>query len=113
MHEKQGCINVTEPAFVQLGCAHKWVQNELEEIYCACRGNLCNADLSTASASSAQWPHQQLMTMMSWRMLILMLSPLFSVLPLPVVLQFLLQFNIFICSNASSIHQLPLFVRGP
>lgn len=53
MYERQGCINVTEPAFVQMGCTHKWVQNELEEIYCACRGQLCNVDLATASASSA------------------------------------------------------------
>ena len=37
MHEKRGCINVTTPTFVQLGCTHKWVQNELEEIYCACK----------------------------------------------------------------------------
>ncbi|KAL7073825.1 hypothetical protein ACQ4LE_007660 [Meloidogyne hapla] len=53
MHEKRGCINVTTPTFVQLGCTHKWVQNELEEIYCACKGNLCNFDLATASESSA------------------------------------------------------------
>ena len=62
MHEKRGCMNVSEPSFVQLGCAHKWVQNELEEIYCACRGPLCNVDLSTASASSApaapSWRHR-------------------------------------------------------
>ncbi|CAK5073308.1 unnamed protein product [Meloidogyne enterolobii] len=54
MHEKRGCINVTTPTFVQLGCTHKWVQNELEEIYCACKGNTCNFDLATASQSLAE-----------------------------------------------------------
>nr|CAD2186904.1 unnamed protein product [Meloidogyne enterolobii] len=54
MHEKRGCINVTTPTFVQLGCTHKWVQNELEEIYCACKGNTCNFDLAAASQSSAE-----------------------------------------------------------
>ncbi|KAF7638510.1 hypothetical protein Mgra_00002188 [Meloidogyne graminicola] len=54
MNEKRGCINITAPtSFVQFGCTHKWVQNELEEIYCACKGNLCNFDLATASESSA------------------------------------------------------------
>uniref|UniRef100_A0A914HKI4 Uncharacterized protein n=1 Tax=Globodera rostochiensis TaxID=31243 RepID=A0A914HKI4_GLORO len=53
MHERQGCMNASERSFVQLGCSHKWVANEQEEIFCACRGNLCNSDLSTASASSA------------------------------------------------------------
>ncbi|KAL3084203.1 hypothetical protein niasHT_039329 [Heterodera trifolii] len=57
MHERQGCMNTSERTFVQLGCSHKWVANEQEEIFCACRGNLCNSDLSSASASSVPRPN--------------------------------------------------------
>jgi hypothetical protein len=54
IHEKQGCINVTNHKEVQLGCMHKWMNNEEEELACLCRGDNCNADLHTASLSNAK-----------------------------------------------------------
>ena len=68
INEKQGCINVTGHHKVcnwwstvkkhicfqiQLGCSHKWMNNEEEELFCACIGDLCNGDLNTASASKS------------------------------------------------------------
>jgi hypothetical protein len=50
LHEKQGCINVTDGTQIQLGCTHKF-NDEGEELYCACQGDSCNEDLSTASQS--------------------------------------------------------------
>lgn len=38
---------------IQLGCSHKWMSNEEEELYCACTGNHCNRDLATASLNKA------------------------------------------------------------
>ncbi|KAI1720519.1 hypothetical protein DdX_04754 [Ditylenchus destructor] len=52
IHEKQGCINVTDISQVQLGCTHKWMNNEEEELFCTCKGRLCNEDLSTINASA-------------------------------------------------------------
>ncbi|KAK0410644.1 hypothetical protein QR680_005251 [Steinernema hermaphroditum] len=50
INEKQGCINVTDHSQIQLGCTHKWM-DEFEELFCACEGDMCNRDLSTASRS--------------------------------------------------------------
>lgn len=38
---------------IQLGCSHKWMSNEEEELHCACIGDRCNRDLATASLNSA------------------------------------------------------------
>ncbi|KAE9548131.1 hypothetical protein FO519_008661 [Halicephalobus sp. NKZ332] len=51
IHEKQGCINVTDNLKIQLGCSHKWMNNQEEELLCACVGENCNKDLTTASLS--------------------------------------------------------------
>jgi len=51
IHEKQGCINVTDNLKIQLGCSHKWMNNQEEELLCACVGDNCNKDLTTASLS--------------------------------------------------------------
>uniref|UniRef100_A0A7E4UXD5 Activin_recp domain-containing protein n=1 Tax=Panagrellus redivivus TaxID=6233 RepID=A0A7E4UXD5_PANRE len=53
IHEQQGCINVTDTHKIQLGCSHKWMNNEEEELFCACSGALCNSDLGSASRSTA------------------------------------------------------------
>lgn len=34
-----------------MGCTHKWMNNEEEELYCACSGDNCNKDITTVSAS--------------------------------------------------------------
>uniref|UniRef100_A0A914BWH5 Uncharacterized protein n=1 Tax=Acrobeloides nanus TaxID=290746 RepID=A0A914BWH5_9BILA len=60
IHEKQGCINVTDSHKIQHGCTHKWMSNEEEELLCACSGEQCNKDLSTASASFASTTSQNL-----------------------------------------------------
>ncbi|VDD94876.1 unnamed protein product [Enterobius vermicularis] len=53
MSERQGCINVTDSENVQLGCTHTWMDNEEEQLFCACKGDMCNQDLATASLSEA------------------------------------------------------------
>lgn len=53
LNERQGCINVTDNHHIQLGCSHKWMNDEEEEVYCACMGDRCNRDLSTASLNHA------------------------------------------------------------
>ncbi|KAL3984617.1 hypothetical protein ACH3XW_35265 [Acanthocheilonema viteae] len=53
LNERQGCINVTDNHHIQLGCSHKWMSNEGEELYCACIGDRCNRDLATASLNKA------------------------------------------------------------
>ncbi|KAM3717797.1 hypothetical protein ACO02O_01814 [Dirofilaria immitis] len=53
LNERQGCINVTDNHHIQLGCSHKWMSNEEEELYCACIGDRCNRDLATASLNKA------------------------------------------------------------
>uniref|UniRef100_A0A915D2G6 Protein quiver n=1 Tax=Ditylenchus dipsaci TaxID=166011 RepID=A0A915D2G6_9BILA len=52
IHVKQGCINVTDNSHIQLGCSHKWMNNEEEELYCACAGDNCNENLQSVSAAS-------------------------------------------------------------
>ncbi|VDK42856.1 unnamed protein product [Anisakis simplex] len=68
MNERQGCINVTDDYQVrcsssskhydsttmqmQFGCSHKWMNNEEEELLCACRGDKCNRDLLSASQNN-------------------------------------------------------------
>ncbi|KAF8385395.1 hypothetical protein PRIPAC_74537 [Pristionchus pacificus] len=54
--ERQGCINVTDSNQIQLGCAHKWMDGNFEEIRCACKGNLCNRDFLTATSTTVL-PH--------------------------------------------------------
>ncbi|CAD5232261.1 unnamed protein product [Bursaphelenchus xylophilus] len=58
IHEKQGCLNVTDHNQIQMGCSHKWMNNEEEELFCACTGDNCNLDLHTASLSLSHgiWP---------------------------------------------------------
>uniref|UniRef100_A0A0N5AE65 Activin_recp domain-containing protein n=1 Tax=Syphacia muris TaxID=451379 RepID=A0A0N5AE65_9BILA len=51
LSERQGCINVTDSENIQLGCTHKWMDNEEEQLFCACKGDMCNQDLATASLS--------------------------------------------------------------
>uniref|UniRef100_A0A915PLZ0 Uncharacterized protein n=1 Tax=Setaria digitata TaxID=48799 RepID=A0A915PLZ0_9BILA len=53
LNERQGCINVTDNHHIQLGCSHKWMSNEEEELHCACLGDRCNRDLATASLNKA------------------------------------------------------------
>ncbi|MFH4978005.1 hypothetical protein AB6A40_004714 [Gnathostoma spinigerum] len=53
LNERQGCVNVTDSFQIQLGCSHKWMDNDEEELYCACKGNRCNRDLATASRGRA------------------------------------------------------------
>ncbi|KAI6190181.1 hypothetical protein M3Y97_00088900 [Aphelenchoides bicaudatus] len=50
IHEKQGCVNVTDPRNVKYGCVHKWTNNE-EEISCICPGDDHNIDINTCAAS--------------------------------------------------------------
>ncbi|KAI6185323.1 hypothetical protein M3Y98_00010300 [Aphelenchoides besseyi] len=50
IHEKQGCLNVTDRRHVLIGCEHKWMEGE-EEIQCSCMGDDCNANIYTASHS--------------------------------------------------------------
>ncbi|CAI4227088.1 unnamed protein product [Auanema sp. JU1783] len=52
MSEKQGCINVTDSSMVHKGCSRKWMQNEYEEVMCACEGDNCNRDEFTAIADN-------------------------------------------------------------
>lgn len=54
--ERQGCINVTDSYQIQLGCSHKWMDNEEEELFCACKGSLCNQNLATASLNHCAFP---------------------------------------------------------
>lgn len=51
IHEKQGCVNVTDHRYVKLGCQHKWTNNE-EELNCLCAGNDCNIDINSAASST-------------------------------------------------------------
>ncbi|EFO20451.1 hypothetical protein LOAG_08040 [Loa loa] len=53
LNERQGCINVTDNHHIQLGCSHKWMSNEEEELHCACIGDRCNRDLAIASLNNA------------------------------------------------------------
>ncbi|VDM39465.1 unnamed protein product [Toxocara canis] len=53
LNERQGCINVTDSYQMQLGCSHKWMDSEEEELLCACKGERCNRDLATASLNHA------------------------------------------------------------
>uniref|UniRef100_A0A0M3I5Z7 Urokinase plasminogen activator surface receptor-like n=1 Tax=Ascaris lumbricoides TaxID=6252 RepID=A0A0M3I5Z7_ASCLU len=52
LNERQGCINVTDTYQIQLGCSHKWMDNEEEELLCACKGERCNRNLAIASLNS-------------------------------------------------------------
>ncbi|CDW55260.1 hypothetical protein TTRE_0000353201 [Trichuris trichiura] len=49
-----GCLNSSRSALVTTGCNQRWVLDAKEEIDCACRTDLCNADLSSASRSHAE-----------------------------------------------------------
>uniref|UniRef100_A0A915AQP2 Uncharacterized protein n=1 Tax=Parascaris univalens TaxID=6257 RepID=A0A915AQP2_PARUN len=76
VNERQGCINVTDTYQIQLGCSHKWMDNEEEELLCACKGERCNRNLAIASLSSTA--HLRSLSSLSLLFLITSLHLLFK-----------------------------------